>query len=285
MSNITTFYFGKTQLRVLIDEQDYPLFVGQDVVAALGSPNSMELIKRKVDDEDRVKLPVNTPSGVQSMIMVNESGLFTLIDKSHSNRAKPFKHWITSEVLSFINKYGASTLNNTGGEEMSDSMTPEQRLDFLNKSMDLMGRLGELPEQDKEVYRASIRALTLEVQPQHESQPQPEQSPQSQQESTEQRYWSVREVGEEMGYSYNDHLIREAGGKASERYKQRYGSEPKELTRERNGKTHRKKLYTERDLPMVKACIQEAYNEQNNALKDYGLRAAVDELRDQNGNH
>jgi hypothetical protein len=145
-----------------------------------------------------------------------------------------------------------------------------------------MERLGELSDRDKELYRASIRAVTLEAEPQYESQPQ------TQQESTEQRYWSVREVGEEMGYLLNDHLTKEAGGKASARYKQHYGSEPKELTRERNGKIHKKKLYTERDLPMVKACIQEAYNEQNEALKDHGLSAAVEYLNErnkQNGNH
>jgi len=279
MSNITTFYFGKTQLRVLIDEQGYPLFVGKDVVAALGCTGSRELIKRKVDTEDKDRLPVNT---TQSMTVVNESGLFTLIYKSHSNRAKPFKHWITSEVLPFINKYGASALNDTDVEEISNAMTPYQRLDYLSRSMDLMGQLGELSEQDKEMYRASIRALTLEVQPQHESQPQ------SQQESTEQRYWSIGDAAQELGYSLSRDIAKRAGKEAASAYYQHYGKHPVRENQVIAGSQSVRRLYQKTDVPMLQSIIQDVINNDNEALKDYGLRAAIEDLNEQNkqnGNH
>jgi len=282
MSNLTTFYFGKTQLRTLIDEHGYPLFVGKDVVAALGCTGSRTLIKRKVDDEDRDRLPVSTPSGIQSMNVINESGLFTLIYKSYSNRAKQFKHWITSEVLPFINKYGATAVvpSTNKHEEMSNAMTPEQRLDYLNRSMDLMERLGELSDRDKEMYRASIRAVTLEVQPQYESQPQ--------QESTEQRYWSIGDAAKELGYSLSQNIAYRAGREAAKAYYQYYGKHPVKENQVIAGSQSVRNLYQKDDVPMLQSSIQDVINNDNEALKDYGLRAAIEDLSEQNkqnGNH
>jgi prophage antirepressor-like protein len=302
MSRLTAFYFGKIQLRVVVDNHGYAQFVSKDVATALGYKDPINALKSKVDAEDKDRTPVKTAYGTKELNVINESGLFSFIRNSHSKRAKQFRSWVTSEVLSRIAKYGRtvnlpvdsidpitfnnSKLSNTGTGELN-TMTPEQRLDFIKRSIDLMRQLGELPEQDKEVYRATIRALTLEVQPQHELQP--EQNSQSQQESTEQRYWQVREVLKEMGHSLDDSIIKEAGGKASLEYQQHYGSPPpKRIFRKRNGEEYSKNVYIERDLPIVKSCIQEAIDKQNKALKDQGLIAAIDhanEQNKQNGNH
>ena len=48
-----------------------------------------------------------TPSGEQEMLIINESGLYSLILSSKMPKAKAFKHWVTSEVLPAIHKTGA----------------------------------------------------------------------------------------------------------------------------------------------------------------------------------
>ena len=50
---------------------------------------------------------MDTPSGEQEMLIINESGLYSLILSSKMPKAKAFKRWVTSEVLPAIRKNGA----------------------------------------------------------------------------------------------------------------------------------------------------------------------------------
>jgi prophage antirepressor-like protein len=59
-----------------------------------------------LDDDERGIATVNTPSGEQQMLVVSESGLYSLIFKSRKPEAKAFKKWVTAEVLPAIRKYG-----------------------------------------------------------------------------------------------------------------------------------------------------------------------------------
>lgn len=47
-----------------------------------------------------------TPGGKQNLIIINESGLYSLILSSKLPNAKKFKRWVTSEVLPAIRKTG-----------------------------------------------------------------------------------------------------------------------------------------------------------------------------------
>lgn len=49
---------------------------------------------------------ITTPSGEQTMTVINESGLYSLILSSKLPGAKKFKRWVTSEVLPSIRKTG-----------------------------------------------------------------------------------------------------------------------------------------------------------------------------------
>lgn len=92
---------------VLIDGQ--PWFVGKDVALALGYSNTSKAVLVHVDSDDKesVMLP-NSQNGssVGKHIIINESGLYSLILSSKLDTAKKFKRWVTSEVLPSIRKYG-----------------------------------------------------------------------------------------------------------------------------------------------------------------------------------
>lgn len=83
-----------------------PWFVGKDIAAALGYKEPTKAAREKVDDEDRGMAKVDTPSGIQNMVIINESGLYSLVLSSKLPSAKKFKRWVTSEVLPAIHKNG-----------------------------------------------------------------------------------------------------------------------------------------------------------------------------------
>lgn len=90
---------------VSIDNE--PWFVGKDVAVVLGYRIPHKAIYDHVDIEDKRVFQIGTPSGEQNMIVINESGLYSLILSSKRPNAKEFKRWVTSEVLPSIRKHGA----------------------------------------------------------------------------------------------------------------------------------------------------------------------------------
>lgn len=95
--------FGQVRT-VELDGQ--PWLVGKDVAEALGYKNPRDAITRHVDAEDKGVVKHDTPSGEQEMLIVNESGLYSLILSSKMPKAKAFKHWVTGEVLPALRKNG-----------------------------------------------------------------------------------------------------------------------------------------------------------------------------------
>lgn len=94
-----------------------PYFVGKDVTDILGYSNSRKAIGDHVDEEDKGVTKCDTLGGAQDMVIINESGLYSLILSSKLPSAKRFKRWVTSEVLPAIRKHGVfvmdDILNNT----------------------------------------------------------------------------------------------------------------------------------------------------------------------------
>ena len=82
------------------------MFVGKDVAEILGYSNPLKAIRTHVDDDDKGVNEMVTPGGVQESILINESGLYSLILSSKMPNAKKFKHWVTAEVLPAIRKHG-----------------------------------------------------------------------------------------------------------------------------------------------------------------------------------
>lgn len=98
------FSFDGTPVRVTV-RPDGPWFVLADVcrVLEIGNPSDAA---RRLDDDERGVDTVETPSAPQQMVIINESGLYSLILTSRKPSAKRFKKWVTSEVLPAIRKTG-----------------------------------------------------------------------------------------------------------------------------------------------------------------------------------
>lgn len=82
-----------------------PFFVGKDVAEILGYTNPQKALRDHVDDEDKTLNETFTVNGTM-VVLINESGLYSLILSSKMPAAKRFKRWVTSEVLPTIRKHG-----------------------------------------------------------------------------------------------------------------------------------------------------------------------------------
>ena len=107
------------ELRVVQDEQGEPWFVAKDVCDALGLGRQHDST-RYLDDDEKGEGLVNTSSGVQTMVTVNEPGLYRLILKSRKPEAKAFQRWVTHEVLPAIRR--------DGGYMVARDETPEETM-------------------------------------------------------------------------------------------------------------------------------------------------------------
>ena len=94
-----------------IEKDGEPWFVGKDVAVALGYAEPRSAVSKRVEVEDRGVAEMETPSGTQKMTIINESGLYSLIFGSKLEKAKRFKHWVTSEVLPALRKTGSYTIS------------------------------------------------------------------------------------------------------------------------------------------------------------------------------
>ena len=90
-----------------IEKDGEPWFVGKDVAAAMGYKEPTKAAREKVDDDDKGVSKIDTPSGIQEMTIINESGLYSLVLSSKLPTAKKFKRWVTNEVIPSIRKHGA----------------------------------------------------------------------------------------------------------------------------------------------------------------------------------
>lgn len=99
--------FGEIRT-VTIDNE--PWFVGKDVAVALGYKDAPKAVKAHVDSDDKGVGEIPTPGGEQTMTIINESGVYSLIFGSKLESAKRFKHWVTSEVLPALRKTGTYSM-------------------------------------------------------------------------------------------------------------------------------------------------------------------------------
>ena len=93
--------FGSVRT-MMID--DNPWFVGKDIAEALGYKNISDALGKHVDDDDKIQIAKRDLQncddiGTKGAVLINESGVYSLIFGSKKPEAKAFKKWVTSEVL------------------------------------------------------------------------------------------------------------------------------------------------------------------------------------------
>lgn len=102
MNELQNFNFSGQDVRV-ITINDEPWFIVADIAKVISATNASDLANL-VDSEDKSRQSLGSGSPKN---IVNESGLYTILLRSNNPQAKPFRRWVTSEVLPTIRKHGA----------------------------------------------------------------------------------------------------------------------------------------------------------------------------------
>ena len=105
MNNLQVFNYNGNEVRT-IQKDGEPWWVLKDVCEVLGLSSPHKVFDR-LDEDEKGRNQIPTPGGEQEMTVINESGLYNVILRSDKPEAKPFRKWVTSEVLPSIRKHGA----------------------------------------------------------------------------------------------------------------------------------------------------------------------------------
>jgi prophage antirepressor-like protein len=106
MSNelLQVFNFNEATVRI-IEKQGEVWFVAADVAEVLGF-QSASLMNRMLDEDEKGVHLVYTHGGTQQMTVINEPGLYSILNKSTKETVKTFQKWVNHEVLPAIRKTG-----------------------------------------------------------------------------------------------------------------------------------------------------------------------------------
>lgn len=162
MQDIIPFEYQHHQVRIILDEQGDPWWVAKDVCQILEHTNH-KIAVQSLDDDERKKVPViglagegvnfsypldHTDRAKKSLgrqgdaWVISESGLYTLIIRSNKPQAKPFRKWVTSEVLPAIRKTGSYVAPGASVESAAE-----------RKAMEYAQKIMALQDELLDVYR------------------------------------------------------------------------------------------------------------------------------------
>ncbi len=152
MELIKKFNYEDNKVRV-IEKNGEVYFIGKDIANILGYSNSRKALKDHVDEEDKMVSRIVTSGQNRNMIIINESGLYSLIFSSKLDKAKEFKRWVTKEVLPDIRKYGMY-INDSFIKTIIDNpqSAREEMLKYFNESQRLQKVVKDL-EQENDMLR------------------------------------------------------------------------------------------------------------------------------------
>ncbi len=127
------------QVRTMTNERGETFFVGKDVAEALGYKNTRKALLDHVDNEDRedgvtIRDAIGRP---QNIVVINESGLYSLVLSSKLEQAKVFKRWVTSEVLPLIRQTGTYSLHRKQIESLHNQIEAlEPKAEYCDEVLD-----------------------------------------------------------------------------------------------------------------------------------------------------
>jgi prophage antirepressor-like protein len=107
VSNLVPFEFETNNVRIIMDENNQPMFVAKDVATVLGYANVKEAIKRHCRTGSRKLYPIIDSLGrTQNVRVIYEPDVYRLIIGSRLPSAQRFERWVFEEVLPSIRKTG-----------------------------------------------------------------------------------------------------------------------------------------------------------------------------------
>lgn len=131
-------------------------FAGKDVATVLGYIKPTQAIHSNVDKEDSCAKGLLDSRGImQNTIVINESGLFSLILGSKLASAKKFKRWVTSEVLPALHK--------TGGYQLPVQNNPLDVLELHYQAIKEVDKKIDIVDERVEEVREELQQFKMDM--------------------------------------------------------------------------------------------------------------------------
>lgn len=105
MNEMQTFIYSGAEVRT-VQKDGEPWFVLKDVCGVLGISTTARVAERLDGDEVSSTHLTDSLGRLQEMTCISESGLYNVILRSDKPEAKPFRKWVTGEVLPAIRRNG-----------------------------------------------------------------------------------------------------------------------------------------------------------------------------------
>lgn len=176
-SELNTFNFQNSEVRVFLGEDGEPRWVARDVAQILGYKWQANLLNH-VPAEWKGVNPINTPGGLQDVLTLTEQGLYFFLNRSDKPSALAFQKWIAGEVIPSIRKTGRYSVNKPASQvdifiQMAEAFKEQQeqlqkqatkiatiatRLDdFESRNQDMAMAYTQLPLPIEEVPELTTR--------------------------------------------------------------------------------------------------------------------------------
>lgn len=104
MNELQIFDYNGLQVRT-VEKDGEAWWVLSDVCRVLELSDTRRTAER-LDEDELTRLRLHSGGQSREMYVINESGLYNVILRSDKPQAKPFRKWVTSEVLPTIRKTG-----------------------------------------------------------------------------------------------------------------------------------------------------------------------------------
>ena len=114
-NSLQLFNYENNEVRIIIHNGE-PWFCLTDVCRVLGLSNPTSVVER-LDADERSKFNLGRQGEVW---FINESGLYNVILRSDKPEAKPFRKWVTSEVLPSVRTTGVYMTGNAADRILQD---------------------------------------------------------------------------------------------------------------------------------------------------------------------
>lgn len=139
-SNLSTYDFHKSNIRVITSENGEILFCLKDVCSTLQLSNINHVINQLKEEFEGVTLnvtPFKTQGGTQNVTFITEPQLYFVMMRSRAKIAREFRQWICNEVLPSIRAQGAYVANNTHVDDHEAEAESQKRCWYVKQLTDL----------------------------------------------------------------------------------------------------------------------------------------------------
>lgn len=147
MEVIKEFTFNEKLISVY-GTPEAPYFKGKEIGRMLDYTDTDKAVRKYVDEDDKKNCPAKVEGQLRNVIMINESGLYSLILSSKKPEAKNFKRWITSDVL--------PTIRTTGKYELQPVRISDDKRVYINNEEDLQKNIIKFLRERQDKYNLKI---------------------------------------------------------------------------------------------------------------------------------